>query len=77
MMERCKNISPFVLLMYEDVKRCAKMCGKARVKARRVPLPPIGETGTPAVIGEAFLLALIVVREGRSYQNFLKYQHQK
>ena len=27
MMERCNIISPFVLFMYEDVKRCSKMCG--------------------------------------------------
>ena len=74
MMERCKNISPFVILMCEDVKRCAKMCGNC---VRRVPLSPIASTGQPQTIGVFFLLALIVVREGRSYQNFLKCQHQK
>ena len=57
MMERCKNISPFVLLMYEDVKRCAKMCGKARFAISELSRSEIGETGTPAVINRKHLRA--------------------
>ena len=50
MMERCKNISPFVSLMLKDVKRCLKMCGNTRRSARSVPLPPTASTGQPQAL---------------------------